>query len=114
MLVLACESTYLLNLGRSNVEGIDAAEALAFVMNLEHDSRRLLSTQSKKLLQYHHDEIHRRVVVIQQQHPVESWRLGLAVLRFEYATASIILLSRCHEVILMRIVESATLKKGGE
>ena len=69
-------SPYLRDLGLGHFVGVDAADPDALVwtcsMMRMASSRALLKT-----LQHVHDELHRRVVVVQQQHPVEA---GLLVL----------------------------------
>ena len=56
---------------------IDAADAAPLVMDLQHDLRRRLEIALEVLLQHHHDELHRRVVVVEQDHLVHPRRLGL-------------------------------------
>ncbi|MNC86723.1 hypothetical protein D3C83_23970 [compost metagenome] len=52
-------------------------------MHLEHDLRGLFPAQREKLLQDPDDEIHRRVVVVQQQHLEHRRRLDLGLFRLE-------------------------------
>jgi hypothetical protein len=46
-------------------------------MDLEHDLRRRLEIAVEIFLQDHHDELHRRVVVVEQDDLVHPRRLGL-------------------------------------
>src|SRR6185295_1905967 len=57
--------------------GIDATLPYPMLMHMQHDMGRLLTTLLKKLLQHQNYELHRRVVVVEQKHTVESRPLGL-------------------------------------
>ncbi len=46
-------------------------------MDVQHDACRLLGRLVEEPFEHIHDEIHRRVVVVQQQHLVEARPLGL-------------------------------------
>src|SRR5665213_1182368 len=76
MLMFACEIHDLRHLGLGDFIGIDPAFAHSMLMNMQHDMGRLLTTLLKKLLQHQYDEFHRGVVVVQQQHAIESRPLG--------------------------------------
>src|SRR5664280_3883934 len=66
-----------LDLGRGDVLRKHAADAAALMMDLEHALRRGLEIAVEIFLQHHHDELHRRVVVVEQDHLVHPRRLGL-------------------------------------
>jgi len=78
--MLAGKCAHLFNLGRSDVARKDSADTTTFVMNFEHDSRRLFSIERKKTLKNGNDEIHRREIVVQQHHLVHFRRLRLGAL----------------------------------
>ena len=77
MLVFAGEVRHLHHLGFGHFVGIDAAFANTMLMHMHHDSLRRLMVLVEEPLQHVDDEFHRCVVVIQQQHAVEAWALGL-------------------------------------
>ena len=81
--MLAGVRTHLFNFGRGDIAGEYPANTAAFVMNFEHDSRRLFSIHAKKTLQDRDYKIHGRVIVVQQQHLVHLWRLGPGTLCVE-------------------------------
>ncbi len=105
MLVLASECADLFNLGRSDVTRENAAHTTTFVMNFEHDSRRLFSIHRKKTLEDSDYEFHWRVIVIQQQHLVHLRRHRLGTLCFQQTP---FLGFRNHEQILYSPVHCAT------
>src|SRR6185369_15447133 len=80
MVMLAGERTHLFNFGGRDVAWVNPAYASTFVMNLEHDSRRLFSIQRKKTLENDDYEIHGRVIVVQQHHLIHLRRLQLGAL----------------------------------
>ncbi len=45
-------------------------------MDLEHDPRRVLDAHRKEALEHQHDELHRRIVVVEHQHLVVGRLLG--------------------------------------
>jgi hypothetical protein len=51
------------------------------VVNMEHDSGRCLTILVKEALQHVHDKFHRRVVIVEEKHPIQvralCLRLGL-------------------------------------
>ena len=57
-----------------DLERIDAAEPLALRVHHHHDPKRLGRLLVKDAFENLHDEVHRRVVVVQQQH-FEEFRL---------------------------------------
>ena len=69
------------DLRRGDVLRVDAADAAPFMVNLQHDLRRGLEVVLEVFLQHHHDELHRRVVVVEQHDLVHRRRLGLRRLR---------------------------------
>ncbi len=77
MLVLACELKNLIHLGGGNVTGVDPANSAPFGMDFEHHTRCLFTTQMEKLLKNDDYELHRRVIVIQQNHLVHRRRFQL-------------------------------------
>src|SRR5512144_2169923 len=70
MLVLARIGRDLLDLGGSDVARVDAADPHAFAMDLQHHLGRPLPGHAEELLQHQHHELHRRVVVVEQQNLV--------------------------------------------
>src|SRR5512145_78463 len=84
MLVLARVCRDLLHLGGSDVAGIDPADADAFPVHLQHHLGGALPAHAEELLQHHHDELHRRVVVVQQHDLEHRGRLQLAALGLEH------------------------------
>ena len=77
MLVFARVTVDRRDLGFGNVTGINAANALPGLVNTEHDARRIFPIVTKDRFEYVHHELHRRVVIIQEQHFVERRTLGL-------------------------------------
>ena len=57
--------------------GEDATFTDPVMMHMQHDSRRGLTVLVEEALQHMHDEFHRRVVVIEDQHAIEVRLLGL-------------------------------------
>src|SRR5512132_2271383 len=84
MLVFARIAGDLLHLGRGHVVRIDAANAHAFAVNLEHHLGCPLPGHAEEFLQYQNDELHRRVVVVEQQNLVHRRKLDLRLLCLEY------------------------------
>lgn len=78
--MLAGECKYLFYFGRGDVARKYSTDPSPVVVNFEHDSRCLFSVQRKKALQNGDDEIHWRVIVVQQHHLVHLRRLQLAAL----------------------------------
>ena len=77
MTVLAGHVHDLRHLGLRDLIGVDAADADALVVNMQHDAGRLFPALAEEPLQNEHHELHRRVVVVQDQHLVEARLLGL-------------------------------------
>src|SRR4029078_12642189 len=77
MLVLPCKVHYLGDLRFRHLIGINATDADAPLVHMEHDSRGLFPALVEKPLEHMHDELHGGVVVIEQQNLVEAGLLGL-------------------------------------
>ena len=77
MLILPREIHHLGNLGLGHLVGIDATDADTLVMHMEHDTRGIFTAFVEETLQHVHHKLHRRVVVVQQQHLVQARLLGL-------------------------------------
>src|SRR5258706_12491529 len=95
MLVLARVARDLLHLGRCHVVWIDAADAHAFAVNLEHHLGRPLPGHAEELLQHQNDELHRRVVVVQQQNLVHRRKLDFRLFCLEYRVVLVLHDLRC-------------------
>ncbi len=59
-------------------------------MDVQHHLRRLLDIHVEETLEHHHDEFHRRVIVVEQQHLVHRglFRLGAGARRDTNAGAA--------------------------
>src|SRR5689334_15955919 len=77
MLMAPCEFNHLGDLGFRDLIGENAADTHAVTMDMEHDLHGFFAGLVKELLQYVDDELHRRVVVVQDQNLVEAGLLGL-------------------------------------
>src|SRR5262245_35586122 len=77
MLVLPGKVHDLGDLRLGYLIGIDPADANSLLMHMKHDARGLFAALVEKALQHVHDELHRRVVVVQQQNLVQAGLLGL-------------------------------------
>ncbi len=77
MLVLPRQVHHLGHLGLGDLVGEHAAHPDAAAMHVQHDAGRLLARLLEEPLQHVHDELHRRVVVVQHQHLVHGGLLGL-------------------------------------
>ena len=79
MLVLAGEIHDLGHFGFGHLVGVDAALPHAILVDMEHDAGGFLAVLAEEALQNEHDELHRRVVVVQKKHPVKirPFDLGL-------------------------------------
>jgi hypothetical protein len=76
MLMLAGKIRHLRNLRLRHFVCIDPANADTFLMNMHHDPIGLLARLVEEPLEYVDDEIHRRVIVIEQEHLVKAGPLG--------------------------------------
>ena len=61
---------YLIDLGGRDITRIDAADAFAVQMDLEHDLRGCFAVLAEEFLQNDDDKLHGRVVVVEHQHLV--------------------------------------------
>src|SRR5262245_49208890 len=77
MLVFACKVHHLRHLVLGDLVRINATFADSVVMDVQHDAGRRLAVLVEEPFQHVHDELHRRVVIIEQKHPVEARPLGL-------------------------------------
>ncbi|EXI76775.1 MAG: hypothetical protein AW07_00174 [Candidatus Accumulibacter sp. SK-11] len=73
VLVAACETCDLFYLGGSDVARVNATDPSAFRVHFEHDPRCLFTIHCKEPLQNDDHEVHRREIIVQQQHLVQ-WR----------------------------------------
>src|SRR5687767_12531445 len=77
MLVPARQFDHLGNLGLSHLKSIDAAHADSATVDMQHDLDGLLARLGEEAFQDVHHELHRGVVVVEQQDLVERRLLGL-------------------------------------
>ena len=77
MLVFASKVHNLRHLGLGHLVRIDAAFADAMLMHVHHDSVGAPVVLVEEALEHMDHELHRRVIVVQQQHAVEIGPLGL-------------------------------------
>src|SRR5580765_1089592 len=77
MLVPPGKFNDLCNLGFRHIVGENAADADAMAMDVEHDLDSALAALVEDLFQNVDDELHRRVVVVENEHLVEAGLLGL-------------------------------------
>src|SRR4026209_2373087 len=84
MLVLARIAGDLLDLRQRHVARIHPADSHALAMDLDRHLGRPLPGHAEELLQHQHDELHRRVVVVEQQYLVHRRKFDLRLFRFEY------------------------------
>ena len=66
----------LVNFRSGNVFGKDTTHSFAIQMNFQHDLSGSFTVFVKKFLNYHHDKLHGRVVIIQQNDLVHLWGGG--------------------------------------
>ena len=83
MLVVACVSCDLFNLGGRDVARVNATNSPTLGVDFQHDSRRVFSIHPKKPLQNHDNEVHRCEIVVQQQDLVQRRRFELRRSCFE-------------------------------
>ena len=57
--------------------GEDPALADTVMVYMQHDSRRGFTVLVEETLQHMHDELHRRVIIVQNEHAIEARLLGL-------------------------------------
>src|SRR6478752_1654755 len=77
MLVLARKVHDLRHFGFSHLVREYTALADAVVMDMQHNASRGFAILVKEALEYVHDEFHRRVIVVEQQHTIKVRPLGL-------------------------------------
>src|SRR5881392_1750799 len=77
MLVLPGEVHDLRHFGFGYLIGIDTTNTDPASMHVQHDAGRFLATLAKKTFENVHDELHRRVVVIQHQYLIHRRLLRL-------------------------------------
>jgi hypothetical protein len=77
VLVLAREVDHLRHLGLRHLVGENSAHRDALLMDLEHDPCRVLDPHREEALQHENDELHRRIIVVEHQHFIVGWLLGL-------------------------------------
>jgi hypothetical protein len=96
MLVLAREFHHLRDLGFGDFECVDATFADPMLMDMHHDSVSILPPFLKKPLENMLNELHRRVVVIEQQNPIEARPLGLWLGLGRNADADVVIIGSSH------------------
>src|ERR1044071_2136297 len=77
MLMFAGKVHHLRHFSFGDLVCVDAALTNPMVMNMQHDSGRGLVVLVEKPLQHMHDEFHRGVVVVQDEHTIKARPLGL-------------------------------------
>ena len=81
---------HLLDLGRSNILAIDAADAATVQMNFEHDLCGGFAVFVEKLLQHCNHKLHGREVIVEQHDLKHLWRLKALSAPFEHHGAVIV------------------------
>ncbi len=76
MLVLAGKIHDHHHLGLGNFIGVDATFADAVMMHMDMIVRGFFNALVEEALKDVNDELHRRVIVVEQQHAVEVWLAG--------------------------------------
>jgi len=71
----AREFNHLCHFCFRHLVGEHTANPYAVTMYVKHDLNRLVATLVEKPLQNMNDELHRRVIVVQDQHFVQAWPL---------------------------------------
>src|SRR3972149_6255642 len=77
MFVLARKAGHLGYFSLSDLVSVDPTDADALLVDMQHDAGRLLGRLVEVPLEHIHHEVHRRIVVVQQQHLVEARPLRL-------------------------------------
>ena len=90
VLMLARKVHHLGYLGLSHLECKDATYTNAFLVDVQHNLCRLVPALVEKPLQHMDDELHGRVVVVQQQDLVEIRLLGLCARARHYADIAVV------------------------
>ena len=86
MLMSAGEFNDLRHFCFRNLVGEHAANTHAMTMDMQHDLHRFLARLAEEPLQDVHDELHRRVIVVQQKNFVEA---GLLVFGRVFVTTPV-------------------------
>lgn len=76
MLVLAGKIHDLTNFGFGNFVGKYTTLADTVVMNMQHDTRRIVHVLLKEPLQNMNDKLHRSIVIIEKQNAIKTWLLS--------------------------------------
>ena len=79
MLVLAGKIHDLTNLGLSNFVCEHATLADTMIMDMQHDTRRVVHVFLEKTLQDMNDKLHGSIVIIEKQNTIETWLLGFGL-----------------------------------
>ena len=79
MLILSGEIHDLGHFGLGHLECIDPALAHSVIVNMEHDACGGFAVLLEKTLQHVNHELHRRVVVVEDEDPVEAGLLGFGL-----------------------------------
>lgn len=79
MLVLAGKIHDLTNLSLSNFVCEYAALTDTMIMDMQHDTRRVVHVFLEKTLQDMYDKLHRSIVIIEKQNAIETWLLGFGL-----------------------------------
>src|SRR6202035_147723 len=87
MLVLPGEIHNLRHFRFGDLIGVYATNADTASMHVQHDAGRFLATLAEKACEDVHDELHRRVVVVQHQYLIHSRLLRLRLWLDDYAGA---------------------------
>src|SRR5258705_2249794 len=90
MLVLSRVCRHLLHFGGRDIVRVNPAYTDALAMHLQHHLGGPLARHAEELLQHHDDELHRRVVVIEQHDLEHRRRLQLAALRLQYGVVLVL------------------------
>ena len=77
MLMPARHIHHLAHLGFRNLERKHTHHGHALFMHRQHDLERLRMVQPEKAFQHMHHKFHRREIIVQQQHFIKRWPLGL-------------------------------------
>src|SRR5262249_47801952 len=67
----------LRHFGLRHLVSVNAAYSDALMVDVQHNPRRFFPPLAEELLEYVNHELHRRVIVVEKQHLVKMWSLGL-------------------------------------
>jgi hypothetical protein len=76
MLMAARQFDHLRHLGFRDFESVNAADSNSVAVNVQHNLDRFLVGFPEETLQYMHDELHRRVIIVKDEDPVQRGFLG--------------------------------------